>query len=263
MKHIWQEKISNMRQMHIGFLSALGLLLSMATSSFAIPVLQLYIEGATYDTTTQSWMTGAHSFKLWVVADVKSKGTIFDVKLTAAYNTSETGTITLTLTTATVGLLPLPGDPSTPSTPVFEFTSLDGAVPKMGDGKSLPSHGEYGFGITFKQWGLGDFTLKDSPIGDFNGTSSFPTSFPSTGQINAYEVAVTGYTQVHFDSFDHVLAEQTGKFKQQTEKFDSLFAPFSHDAGSHQVSEPSATLLLGLALMFGAGFRLLQRYRRR
>jgi hypothetical protein len=106
----------------------------------AIPVLQLYIEGSTYDSGTETWvLTNSGDFTLWVLGDVEKFGTIYDVKLTAAVSTSEVlagGSISLTPTTAT-GIT----DPSTPSAPVAInglSPSADGAVPVMGMGYTYP-----------------------------------------------------------------------------------------------------------------------------
>ncbi len=210
----------------------------MATPAWAIPALQLYIEGATYDSFTETWVvTTADPFKLWVVGDVSHYGSILDVKLSAAVSTSELPGSSITLTSTTTSLVTDPSTPSPPS-PTGSFPSSDGAVPVLGDGSSLPTHGIYGPGTSFYEWTLGDFTLTDSPIGDI--INSFPVSFPDTGQINVYTVTVSGFTQVHFDAYDHIFVGTHSQYK---------FAPFSHDAEGTSVPEPSSLLLLGSGLV--------------
>lgn len=212
------------------FLSVIFLSILMNFSAFAVPTLQLYIEGGQYNTDMETWVTESSNFILWVLGDVKSYGTIYDVKIAAAYDSNETGSITFTPTTATAGILPVPGDSSIPSVPQFLTSGVDNA-PLMGNGTPLPSHDVYGPGTSWESYLLGNFNLKDSPIGDFTeGGCPDSGEYPSRGQINAYMVNVTGYTTVHFDAFDHiVLGRNKAKYK---------FAPFSHD-GEADIDEPS------------------------
>lgn len=132
-------------------------------------------------------------------------GTISTVQLVAAFSSSESGTITITGTTATSGLLPpFPPpdgnpDPSTPSDPSLSGSGAN-EPPLMGNGSPLPEHEIYKPGISWNTYALGDFTLTDSPIGDFIDT--FPTKFPNSGQINAYLIDIEGYSTVHFDAIN-------------------------------------------------------------
>ena len=207
--------------------------LLIAGGASAMPALQLYIEGATYDTTTETWLTTSDSFNLWVIGGTGDWGDIDDVMLSAAVSSSETGTVTITPTTTSIIL-----DPSTPIAPVDNGLSADGAIPQLSDGSDLPSHGIYGAGTQFFEWSLGDFTLTDSQCGDF--INSFPTTLNKDCQINVYEVDVTGYTTVHFDAYDTIVAYNHSKF-----------APFSHDAGT-VIPEPSSALLFLIGVAFVA-----------
>jgi len=204
-----------------GFTLGLAAVL-IAGSAHAIPVLQIYIDGATYDTNTETWVVTESEFDLWVIGDVQSKGTIFDVKLVASFF-GLSGTMTITpKMTATIT------DPSTPAAPTL---STSGA----GSHTTLPDHGIFN-DPTMAGWQdycLGDMPLQDSPIADFNGSEMFPTNFPNTGQVNVYRVVMEGWTKVHFDAYGETVNSANGK---------KAFwkSPFSHD-GQVPVEEVSFT----------------------
>ncbi|MCE5312049.1 MAG: choice-of-anchor N protein [Nitrospiraceae bacterium] len=223
--------------------------------SEAYPALQLYIDGATYDSGTATWSINASQFDIWVIGDLKN-GSLYDVKLTTTfYGTG--GTISFTPKTTSKLV-----DPSVPSNDPDNLLTVSGiSFPHYDTGLHpvLPAHGIFNSSSTWADFFLGDFTKKDSPIGDF--MTSYPASFSSTGQINVYEVNVSGWDRVHFDAYgfkkdgglyytDNTTYELLGSIKGK----DIVKAPFSHDAvgNTTSVPEPGTLILLGAGL-FGLG----------
>jgi len=226
----------------------------------AEPILQLYLEGGAYDTATDSWYlapSGSSAgvpFRLWVIGNTKQAGVIHDVRLSMAYAAEHRTADRDLAVTFSPGSASLIYDPSIPSGPSFIQYGAVGTVPLLGDGSPLPAHGVFGTNTVWQEWLLGDFDLKDSPLGDFVG--SFPTSWKANAaQVNVYEVAVqfsngdsAHGVQVHFDVYNHVEGGNHVKYK---------FAPFSHDAdGTVDVvpAPPAVVALIGLGafLPFGA-----------
>lgn len=229
-----------------------------ATQVRAEPVLQIYIEGSTYDTATQTWtldtaLSSSTPLRLWTIGNVQQFGTISDVKLAIAFdNTLGLSHSSFNIVSSTTGGFGGFTDPSTPQA-VANGSSGDGNVPLLSDGSSLPSHGEYGAGIEWVEFKLGNFTLQDSPIADFINTLPSPGS--KNGQINVYDIslnaAVAGGTKFHFDLYDSVQAKNKAR---------AVFAPFSHDGTTtNVVPEPTSLVAFGSLLLGLAGFRAARR----
>ncbi len=231
------------------FLTAVLLaIFAVSTPCYAIPALQVYLQGATYENGT--WVaSSSDTLKLWVIGDVGKVGTIADVKLSAAYDAAFTPTFTFT-PAQTGGYLGYT-DSTTPAAPTYTQTQVvtspsSGPFPTLGDGTELAAHGVLVPGTAWQEFALGNFASTDSFIGDFaagnNGTLPAQTG-AEKGQINVYNVAISGVPSgftVHFDAYDHYTTGTHVQYK---------FAPFSHDGGTTNVPEPASLLLLGLSLI--------------
>jgi len=211
------------------------------------------VEGSTYDSGTESWtktFAPGETIRLWAIGNVsggKANGLIKNVHLLFAYGDPDPAPTSITINRTTTHGLGGFVDVSLPDPVVHVRTVTDGSIPTLPHGRSLPSHSEYGPGVHWQDYALGDFTLTDSPLGDF--IKSFPSpDKPNAAQINAYDIVITGPSSVHFDLYGIVYKHGCGA---------DVFAPFSHDAvagtGSDApVPEPGTLVLLGAFALVGA-----------
>lgn len=194
------------------------LALLLAPSAYALPILQLYVEGATYDTTSQTWVVSDSEFTLWVIGNTGQKGEITGANgiggvslVVSAQGGSLTG---LSINPVLAGCCSVI-DPSLASTPTA-------TVAGVGHHTFLPDHGIFNqAGVAWQQYDLGAFDLTDSRIGDAT-QGSWPVDVEGNfwGQINAYQVTMLGdFDVLHFDGFGYI--NDGSKY---------VFAPFSHDA---------------------------------
>lgn len=226
-----------------------GVFLGVSTAQ-AVPPLQLYLEGATYDAATESWVlvpadsSSGEPFRLWALGNIVGPGghgPLDNVRLSVAYEAVDVAP-TITLTPSAIDSLSFPGwiDPTTPTgtgTWIQEVT--DGSAPVLGDGSSLPSHGIFGPGTHWQEFGLGYFGETGSSVADVIDVLPLnPTELG--GHINVYDVSVlngSGMT-LHFDLYDTLIATNHAKF-----------APFSHDAEIVPIPGTAVLAIAGFGLV--------------
>jgi hypothetical protein len=222
----------------------------VTSNAAAVPVLQLYIQGATYDPVEQSWYYPGHDFTLWAIGNLTGPGgtgglAITNVRLAVVYDDPGTP-VTITFTPTSGSYMGF-SDPSVPAAPTWLGTETDGSTPWIVGNKYVPNHGEYGAGRTWQEFSLGDFTTPDSQLGNF--VDSFPApGGPLDAQINAYTVHVDG-ADAHFDLY--------AQYQTERGQIHHLVAPGSHDAtdgpDTRTVPLPATWALLGIgALALGA-----------
>ncbi|MBI4778304.1 choice-of-anchor N protein [Candidatus Desantisbacteria bacterium] len=187
----------------------------------AIPSLQLYIPGSTYDSLTETWVTHDSDFELQVLGATSpdSAEYIKDVKLYVAINESENG-----LAGAFVKIngsaisFDIYGEP---------FTAGHGIYPTYYNAYSLPDLMVSTAGKTVNNYNPGE-------------------SGSDTGDIQYLQIEYGGYSSIRFDASGTVV-DSCGKTWERT-------APFSHDAEAsasnpNAVPEPTTMLLLGTGLL--------------
>jgi hypothetical protein len=112
-------------------------------------------------------------------------------------------------------------------------------TPIMSNGNPLPGHGIYP--TYFGTYLLGDLTpTAATPVQDMQPGGG--GGWSTLGLVVNIPVAVSGFSSVHFDVYDHILGDTRVRF-----------APFSHDA--EYTPEPGSLLLLlsGAGAVLGLG----------
>jgi len=247
----------------------LAILFLFAQSVSAVPVFQVYVDGATSGTIgpdEDTWFATGNTFDLIVSGAYGPKTkSLTEITLLISVPLNETGTITITGDDGTVLLTE-----KTAATDGFFNPNFDAVIDLLTNDPGNPD-GHDGYtdknflpeDISFNnhyplQESYSNFLIYD--LGSFakasNTVSNYSTTEPivpniANGEEKTYSVSITGFTTAHFDVYGY---EQTCK----RNGFGGVWAinPGSHDA-TYMVPEPATIALLGM------GMTVLVRPRRR
>lgn len=224
--------------------------------SGAVPTLQLYVDGATYDTTTQSWMTFDDPFVLQVMGAKSPNNILYvdNVRLDIAvpadiFNPSAMITIQAVSSSLEAGDVFI-----TTTYTASDFTNNPQIPPDL-SGKSLSarSHGIYQNGAEWISVPLPNLEVTKVPPDTIINYVDIATGElpPGTapGDIDRYTITYSGLSLIHMD-----LTGTAHYLRGNRYVTEQIFAPFSHDADA-LVPEPATFVLLGLGLLgiaFGA-----------
>jgi len=223
--------------------------------ALAIPTLQLDILDGTYDYQTQTIIAPSESFTLYAFLIPNRSNLLTDVYYISAAIVPRTGPTGSGLGSFVFGsqTIYVTSDMTYGVPPLEEIVALQGWDP--GD---LPKHGIYP--TFFSEF---EFQFNNGQIEPYNTQDRAQSggTIPQWGNgmyYVAFSVNTFGLNNdyvVHFDLYNT-------KIKCSGDIDVTQFAPFSHDAQSVQVPEPSTLLLMGAGLI-GIGVFGRKRFRRK
>jgi hypothetical protein len=222
------------------FLLTLTIALLACGAAQAYNPLQLYIDGATYDEASQTWVTTSNSFDLYVIGNMELSDVMVSMALGDYSDTDDPN-----------GMAGVSVNGSMYDSFSYGYPPI-ATVDTWDQSGDLAKHGI--FPAWYTEFNAGNFGLVGGvgdvqPDGDGNFYNPADDGYVTAdnpnqlGEYKVFSIEVFGSTAVHFDAYT-----------TDTDGNITYFAPFSHDAQT-AIPEPATVILFGLGLSGVAAMR--------
>ncbi len=236
-------KLLRLKTVIVSLLLITGLIFFSAAGSHAIPTLQLDIAGGTYGSSTKTIVSTGNTFTLYAFLIQDKYNLLSDTYFISAAIAPKVGSAGADLGSFTFNgtNINATSDMTYGVPPLEAIASLQGW-----DSGDLPKHGifptyfsEFGFSFNSANQ-INPYNTQDRAISGGSISMSGRAMYYAAFTIDT-SLLDTDYT-IHFDLYNT-------KLKRGGDIDVTQFAPFSHDAQSAAVPEPSTALLLGSGLI--------------